>query len=62
MRPDTQDPLHEDRLWSDERWTARVIKNEDDDGWAGAMFMDGQAEARWWAPGPWGAARRIPSR
>ena len=28
---DTDDtPIHEPRLWSDERWTARVIKNEDD--------------------------------
>ncbi len=29
--------IQEATLWSDERWTARVIKNEDDDGWAVSM-------------------------
>ena len=28
------DPIHEPRLWRDKGWTARVIKNEDGDGWA----------------------------
>ena len=55
MTPDTQDPIHEDRVWSDERWTARVIKNEDDDGWAVAMFLDGQAEPA--LVGPWTMGR-----
>ena len=41
---DTPLPAHEPRLWSDERWTARVIKNEDDDGWAVAMTLHGEAE------------------
>ena len=55
MTEDTQDPIHEDRVWSDERWTARVIKNEDDDGWAVAMFLEGQAEPA--LVGPWTMGR-----
>ena len=34
-------PLQEARLWRDGQWTARVIKNEDDDGWAVEMTKDG---------------------
>ena len=55
MTQDTQDPIHEDRVWSDEHWTARVIKNEDDDGWAVAMFLDGQVEPA--LVGPWTMGR-----
>jgi hypothetical protein len=55
MTQDTQEPIHEDRVWSDERWTARVIKNEDDDGWAVAMFLDGQSEPA--LVGPWTMGR-----
>jgi hypothetical protein len=44
MPDDTPDTIHEDRLWRDGHWTARVIKNEDDDGWAVAMYLDGEAE------------------
>ncbi len=55
MTQDTQDPIHEDRVWSDEHWTARVIKNEDDDGWAVAMFLDGQTEPA--LVGPWTMGR-----
>jgi hypothetical protein len=55
MTQDTQEPIHEDRVWSDEHWTARVIKNEDDDGWAVAMFLDGQVEPA--LVGPWTMGR-----
>lgn len=55
MTQDTREPIHEDRVWSDERWTARVIKNEDDDGWAVAMFLDGQSEPA--LVGPWTMGR-----
>ncbi len=52
--PDT--PLiQEPRLWQGDQWTAKVIKNDDDDGWAVAMFMDGQAEAA--LIGPWTMGR-----
>ena len=47
--------LQEARLWQDENWTAQVIKNEDDDGWAVAMTKDGQAEPA--LVGPWTMGR-----
>ena len=55
MHLETPEPIHEDRVWSDERWTARVIKNEDDDGWAVAMYLRGQAEPA--LVGPWTMGR-----
>lgn len=42
-------------MWSDERWTARVIKNEDDDGWAVAMVLHGESEPA--LVGPWTMGR-----
>jgi len=47
--------IHEDRLWRDNGWTAKVIKNEDDDGWAVAMIKDGNAEPA--LVGPWTMGR-----
>lgn len=47
--------IQEPRLWRDSGWTARVIKNEDDDGWAVAMYADGQAEPA--LVGPWTMGR-----
>jgi hypothetical protein len=44
-----------DTLWSDDGWTAIVIKNEEDDGWAVAMTLDGQAEPS--LVGPWTMGR-----
>lgn len=58
MTDDTEDtptPIQEPRLWSDERWTARVIKNEDDDGWAVSMTLHGEAEPA--LVGPWTMGR-----
>jgi hypothetical protein len=57
MTDDTQDTplIQEPRLWQDERWTARVIKNEDDDGWAVAMFKAGESEPA--LVGPWTMGR-----
>ena len=55
MTFDTHLPIHEDRLWSDGQWTARVIKNEDDDGWAVAMHLDGATEPA--LVGPWTMGR-----
>jgi hypothetical protein len=45
----------EPRLWRDEGWTARVVKNEDDDGWAVEMTKDGEREAA--LIGPWTMGR-----
>ena len=47
--------IQQPRLWRGDGWTARVIKNEDDDGWAVAMFKDGEAEAA--LVGPWTMGR-----
>ena len=49
--PKTQEP----RLWSADGWTARVVKNEDDDGWAVAMSKDGASEPA--LIGPWTMGR-----
>jgi hypothetical protein len=46
---------HEARLWKDNGWTAQVIKNEEDDGWAVAMTPDGQVEPA--LVGPWTMGR-----
>ena len=48
-------PVNEPRLWRDNGWTARVIKNEDDDGWAVAMIKDGEPEPA--LVGPWTMGR-----
>ena len=55
LNHDTPDAIQEPRLWSDGRWTARVIKNEDDDGWAVAMIKEGEAEPA--LVGPWTMGR-----
>jgi hypothetical protein len=52
---DDRQPIREPRLWRDNGWTARVIKNEDDDGWAVAMTPDGQVEPA--LVGPWTMGR-----
>jgi hypothetical protein len=55
MPDHTPEPIHQDRIWSDERWTARVIKNEDDDGWAVAMTLHTESEPA--LVGPWTMGR-----
>jgi len=52
---DADAPIKQDRLWRDNGWTARVIKNNDDDGWAVEMILDGQAEPA--LVGPWTMGR-----
>ena len=47
--------INEPRLWANRGWTARVIKNNDDDGWAVEMIRDGQAEPA--LVGPWTMGR-----
>lgn len=47
--------VQEPRLWRDDGWTARVIKNEDDEGWAVAMIKDGEPEPA--LVGPWTMGR-----
>ncbi len=63
MNADADDEAEEDedhliqeaRVWQDDGWTARVIKNEDDDGWAVAMTLDGEPEPA--LVGPWTMGR-----
>lgn len=47
--------VKEPRLWCDNGWTARVISNDDDDGWAVEMFKDGEVEPA--LVGPWTMGR-----
>ena len=51
IRVEDQDPAH----WKAEGWAARIIKNEDDDGWAVEMTRDGELEPA--LVGPWTMGR-----
>jgi hypothetical protein len=51
VRPEDQDPRH----WKSGGWTARVIKNENDDGWAVEMTREGDSEPV--LVGPWTMGR-----
>ncbi len=53
--PDDDAPVNEPRLWQGNGWTARVIKNDDDEGWAVAMIKDGEPEPA--LVGPWTMGR-----
>ncbi len=55
LEPNTLPSIHEPRLWQDHGWTARVIKNEDDDGWAVEMLRQGEPEPA--LVGPWTMGR-----
>lgn len=52
--------IFEDRLWHHRRWEARVIKNEDDDGWAVSMTIDGQSEPALVSPWTMGRDKKSP--
>ena len=52
---DDVESVHEALLWRDNGWTARVVKNEDDDGWAVAMTRQGESEPA--LVGPWTMGR-----
>ena len=52
---DAEESLHQARLWRDNGWTAQVIKNNDDEGWAVAMYLAGQNEPA--LVGPWTMGR-----
>lgn len=47
--------VQEAKIWSQSGWTARVIKNEEDDGWAVAMTLHGESEPS--LVGPWTMGR-----
>lgn len=50
-----QQTVFEPLLWINKGWTARVIKNEDDEGWAVEMIKAGEAEPA--LVGPWTMGR-----
>lgn len=52
---DDDAPVHEPRLWRDHGWTARVVKNNDDEGWAVEMVKAGEPEPA--LIGPWTMGR-----
>ncbi|MEO6917880.1 MAG: hypothetical protein ABI171_02365 [Collimonas sp.] len=52
---DAGQKIQEPRLWCDDGWTARIMKNDDDDGWAVAMIKDGEREPA--LIGPWTMGR-----
>jgi hypothetical protein len=51
IRVEDQDPAH----WKGDGWAARIIKNEEDDGWAVEMTRDGELEPA--LVGPWTMGR-----
>jgi hypothetical protein len=53
--PDSDANIQQPRLWTGNGWTARVIKNEEDEGWAVAMIKDGEPEPA--LVGPWTMGR-----
>jgi hypothetical protein len=52
---DDTEPPHQPTLWRDNGWTARVVKNNDDEGWAVEMVKAGEAEPA--LVGPWTMGR-----
>src|SRR5512133_201750 len=57
---DEPETLEQPRLWRDNGWTARVIKNEDDEGWAVAMIKDGEPEPALIGPCTMGRDKKNP--
>lgn len=47
--------VKEARLWCNNGWTARIIENEDDEGWAVEMIKEGEPEPA--LVGPWTMGR-----
>ena len=54
-RTPAEPEVMEPTFWRKNGWTARVIKNEEDDGWAVEMIKDGEAEPA--LVGPWTMGR-----
>uniref|UniRef100_Q47BD4 Uncharacterized protein n=1 Tax=Dechloromonas aromatica (strain RCB) TaxID=159087 RepID=Q47BD4_DECAR len=55
IEPEESADINEPRLWRSNGWTARVIKNEEDEGWAVEMIKDGESEPA--LVGPWTMGR-----
>jgi hypothetical protein len=53
-------PVQSPRLWRDEVWTAKVIRNEGDEGWAVSMTRHGESEPALVAPWTMGRDKKNP--
>lgn len=56
LRPEEQDTGH----WKADGWAARIVKNEEDDGWAVEMTRDGELEPALVGPWTMGRDKRSP--
>ena len=54
------DEISDPRLWKKDGWIARVIKNEDDDGWAVEMIRRGDSEPALVVPWTMGRDKKNP--
>jgi hypothetical protein len=52
--------VREPRLWREHGWTARVVKNNDDEGWAVEMIKHGEPEPALIGPWTMGRATKNP--
>ncbi|MBL9106851.1 MAG: hypothetical protein JNL82_38405 [Myxococcales bacterium] len=52
--------LDDARTWASDGWTARIQKNEDDDGWAVTMTRDGDSEPVLTSPWTMGRDKKNP--
>ncbi len=55
-----EDGAADAREWVSDGWTARVLKNEDDDGWAVSMTRDGDPEPALVSPWVMGRDKKNP--
>ena len=60
MTDTTADEIDDPRRWKKDGWIARVIKNEDDDGWAVEMTRVGDAEPALVSPWTMGRDKKNP--
>lgn len=52
--------VQEARFWQDDGWNAKVVKNEDDEGWAVEITQDGNPEPVLVAPWTMGRDKKNP--
>ena len=57
---DAKPDINEPTLWRQDGWTARVIKNEDDEGWAVEIRKEGLAEPALISPWVMGRDKKNP--
>lgn len=60
MNDTLEEEISDPRLWKKDGWIARVIKNEDDDGWAVEMTRRGDSEPALVVPWTMGRDKKNP--